>query len=344
MLYVHLKIHVFINIYRALIYVFILFGHVYTPLIDIQKVYKQYNMYKIQYFVIYYMLYIIQAIFDGHDAAGTLKLWKSGIELSVPSSSSSTTTDSSSPSNATVETKLENPLIVIANYLFDTLCHDAFQVHPYTTTNITNATSNTADNNSNTASATTDNNTATISSTDTNTNTKVGIMTECLISVGSKQEEEADALHPDIITRLENEYKYIPIDPTSYYTTDTHTATTTINSNTNNNTTNTDSNTTNGSINGSSTGTQKGHNYDLHLNRILTWYQDRYKNESEGASIMFPIGALRVLERLSGLSRERGELVYIYLIYHIILYKKTTRLRILNNHMYNIDISNTTLQ
>ena len=216
--------------------------------------------------------------------------------------------------------------------MFDTLCHDAFQVHPYATTpSATNSNGNSIGNSNNnsatapnndiitTPTSITSGNTDGNTTTDTpNTNTKVGMMTECLISVGSKQEEEADALHPDIITRLENEYKYIPIDPTSYYTTDTTTA----NSNTNNTTT-ADSNIDPTTLtNGSTTSTApKGHNSDLHLNRILTWYQDRYKNESEGASIMFPIGALRVLERLSRLSRERGRLVCFILC---ILYYSST--------------------
>jgi hypothetical protein len=40
---------------------------------------------------------------------------------------------------------------------------------------------------------------------------------EGLVSVGSKNPEEPDPLNPDIIDRLENEYKYLPISPSDYY-------------------------------------------------------------------------------------------------------------------------------
>lgn len=63
----------------------------------------------------------------------------------------------------------KNPLIIVANYLFDTLYHDIFQVDH-------------------------------------------GQLKEGLVSTGSKNSEETDPLNPDIIQRLDNHYRYEPID------------------------------------------------------------------------------------------------------------------------------------
>lgn len=118
----------------------------------------------------------------------SITLWKSGTVLSKGS--------------------CKNPIIIVANYLFDTLYHDIFQVDG-------------------------------------------GVLKEGLISVGSKNSHEPDPLHPDIIGRLENHYKYIPTEPT-YYTDEE--------------------------------GDEK------HLERILNWYLQYFKDSSTGASILVPIG------------------------------------------------------
>jgi SAM-dependent MidA family methyltransferase len=67
-----------------------------------------------------------------------------------------------------------NPLCIVANYLFDTLCHDIFQVKP------------------------------------------PGILTEGLVSVGSRRAEEPDPLDPEIIKRLDNHYRYDEIGDDYY--------------------------------------------------------------------------------------------------------------------------------
>ena len=66
-----------------------------------------------------------------------------------------------------------NPICIVANYLFDTLCHDIFQVVP-----VPEGQSGT------------------------------GMLKEGLVSVGSKRSEEADPLSPDIIKRLDNHFRY----------------------------------------------------------------------------------------------------------------------------------------
>jgi hypothetical protein len=45
--------------------------------------------------------------------------------------------------------------------------------------------------------------------------------------------------------------------------------------------------------------------YDTNMNSILQWYKDHYKHESEGASILFPIGALKCLKKLCNISNNR---------------------------------------
>ena len=134
----------------------------------------------------------------------TITLWKSGKVLS--------------------EGTCKNPIIIVANYLFDTLYHDIFQVDG-------------------------------------------GKLKEGLISVGSKNSHEPDPLHPDIIGRLENLYKYNAIEPT-YYTDEE--------------------------------GDEK------HMRRILNWYLQYFKDSASGASILIPIGALRALRHLATFSNGRA--------------------------------------
>lgn len=105
-----------------------------------------------------------------------IKLWKAGITLGPDS--------------------CKNPIVIVANYLFDTLYHDIFQVHH-------------------------------------------GELKEGLVSTGSKFEHEPDPLEPDIIQRLDNHYKYLPITE-SYYN------------------------------------DEEGD--ELHLRRILAWYKDYFKS------------------------------------------------------------------
>jgi tetratricopeptide (TPR) repeat protein len=143
------------------------------------------------------------AIFDAVQDT-KINLWKSGKVLDVSS--------------------CVNPIVIVANYLFDTLYHDIFQVDK-------------------------------------------GELKEGLVSVGSKHAFEPDPLHPDIINRLDNLYSYNTISPISYYT------------------------------------NEEGDEESLSF--ILNWYKNYYKEESEGASILLPIGAIRALRRLSKLSNER---------------------------------------
>ena len=119
----------------------------------------------------------------------------------------------------------KNPICVVANYLFDTLYHDIFQVEG-------------------------------------------GVLKEGLVSVGSKRKDEPDPLDPEIIKRLSNLYEYRPIEPQAYY---------------------------------------MGEDGDeLHLARILQWYRDCFGDNASGASIVFPIGALRALRRLAAFANDRA--------------------------------------
>lgn len=117
-----------------------------------------------------------------------------------------------------------NPICIVANYLFDTLYHDIFQIED-------------------------------------------GILKEGLVSVGSKNAVEPDPLEPEIIGRLDNHYRYDPID-SNYYNNEE--------------------------------GDEK------HLRRILTWYQEYFKTAATGASILVPIGALRALRHLGTFSNGRA--------------------------------------
>ena len=76
-----------------------------------------------------------------------------------------------------------NPLCVVANYLFDTLCHDIFQVTPAPLGSPAGT---------------------------------PGVLKEGLISVGSKRAEEPDPLEPEIIKRLDNRFRYDAIDDDYY--------------------------------------------------------------------------------------------------------------------------------
>ena len=137
----------------------------------------------------------------------TIKLWKSGKVLGPGT--------------------CKNPLCIVANYLFDTLYHDIFQIDG-------------------------------------------GVLMEGLVSTGSKQSEEPDPLEPEIIGRLDNRYKYNPIDA-GYYT------------------------------------EEEGD--EPHLRRVLRWYEDYFKNNASGASVLVPIGALRALRRLGKFSATGTTLV-----------------------------------
>lgn len=80
-----------------------------------------------------------------------------------------------------------------------------------------------------------------------------GVLKEGLVSVGSKNSKEPDTLEPEIITRLDNRYKYQTIDPSYYDNEDGD---------------------------------------EVHLRRILKWYRDYFKNNANGASLLIPIGSL----------------------------------------------------
>eukprot|EP00611_Tribonema_gayanum_P006156 TRINITY_DN15453_c0_g1_i2.p1 TRINITY_DN15453_c0_g1~~TRINITY_DN15453_c0_g1_i2.p1 ORF type:complete len:728 (-),score=271.29 TRINITY_DN15453_c0_g1_i2:407-2533(-) len=117
-----------------------------------------------------------------------------------------------------------NPVCIVANYLFDTLCHDIFQVDGRQ-------------------------------------------LKEGLISVGSKRPAEADPLDPEIIKRFDNKFCYRDISE-DYY---------------------------------------KGEEVDaVTFRRILHWYVDHFSPSPAGASILFPIGALRALRRLLSFSGNRA--------------------------------------
>ncbi|KAJ1440604.1 hypothetical protein B484DRAFT_391199 [Ochromonadaceae sp. CCMP2298] len=143
------------------------------------------------------------AIFDAveHDS---ITLWKKGITLSKGS--------------------CKNPVVILANYLFDTLYHDIFQIEQ-------------------------------------------GVLKEGLVSTGSKHSEEPDPLDPEIIGRLENQYRYVETDP-SYY--------------------------------------QSEEGDEKYIRRVLQWYTEYFKDRPGGASILLPIGALRALRRLSFFSGGRA--------------------------------------
>lgn len=133
----------------------------------------------------------------------TIKLWKAGKELGPGSCA--------------------NPVVIMANYLFDTLYHDIFQIEN-------------------------------------------GVLKEGLVSTGSKHSAEPDPLDPEIIQRLDNHYKYVPCG-TDYYN------------------------------------AEEGD--EAHLQNILAWYLDNFREESQGASVLIPIGALRALRRLVKFSNSR---------------------------------------
>lgn len=129
----------------------------------------------------------------------------------------------------------KNPIVIVANYLFDTLYHDIFQVDH-------------------------------------------GILKEGLVSTGSKHSEEPDPLEPDIIQRLDNHYKYVPVS-SSYYQ----------------------------QGGGSMKHGEDEEGDEKHLKRILDWYVDRFQEQA--ASILIPIGALRALRRLGQFSNGRALII-----------------------------------
>jgi tetratricopeptide (TPR) repeat protein len=122
---------------------------------------------------------------------------------------------------------VKNPMCIVANYLFDTLYHDIFQVD-------------------------------------------AGQLKEGLVSTGSKELSEPDPLEPEIIGRLDNHYKYLPIDVKYYSEEDGE---------------------------------------ELHFERILQWYVDYFKDQTQGASLLIPVGALRALRRLTAISHGQAIII-----------------------------------
>lgn len=115
--------------------------------------------------------------------------------------------------------ELANPICIIANYLFDTLHHDLFQIDQR-------------------------------------------CIKEGLISVGSSRDVEPNPLDPEIITRLDNHFKYEVAHPNA---------------------------------------SEK----DI-SSAIMEWYLQYFISKSCSATILVPIGALHVLERLSALSSGKA--------------------------------------
>jgi len=91
---------------------------------------------------------------------------------------------------------------------------------------------------------------------------------EGLISVGSRSECEIDPLDPEIIQRFDNHFKYRVIDDNYYASSEPEDA--------------------------------------RHLQQVLRWYRDFFGASPHGASILFPIGALRALRRLTSFSGGRA--------------------------------------
>lgn len=130
---------------------------------------------------------------------------------------------------------VKNPICIIANYLIDTLCNDAFQVEK-------------------------------------------GVMKEGLISLGVKENSSSvdekgnlDLDDPDIINNFWNEYKYNPIS-TDYYSSLVH------------------------------------QDDAPHCSRILSWYENYY-TDSEGASLLIPIGFLNTIRHLSDISSGKAIII-----------------------------------
>nr|CCA13874.1 conserved hypothetical protein [Albugo laibachii Nc14] len=115
--------------------------------------------------------------------------------------------------------ELINPICIIANYLFDTLHHDLFQIDQ-------------------------------------------SCIKEGLISVGSSRDIELNPLDPEIITRLDNQFKYEIARP-------------------------------------------EAGKRDI-SSAIMEWYLRYFTQKSCPATILIPIGALDVLERLNALSSGKA--------------------------------------
>jgi hypothetical protein len=84
---------------------------------------------------------------------------------------------------------VKNPLCIVANYLFDTLCHDIFQVTPSPPPS---------------------------DPSEDGAGGGGGVLKEGLISVGSRRAEEPDPLDPEIIKRLDNRFRYDPVGDDYY--------------------------------------------------------------------------------------------------------------------------------
>ena len=95
-------------------------------------------------------------------------------------------------------------------------------------------------------------------------------MHEGLVSTGSKSPEEPDPLDPEIIGRLSNLYQYRPVSSEYYLE-------------------------------------EEGD--EAHFANILGWYENNFGSNPEGASILFPVGALRALRRLSNFASGRAVVI-----------------------------------
>mmetsp|Transcript_33340 Transcript_33340/g.48306 ORF Transcript_33340/g.48306 Transcript_33340/m.48306 type:complete len:501 (+) Transcript_33340:378-1880(+) len=114
-----------------------------------------------------------------------------------------------------------NPVVIIANYLFDSLCHDVFQIAG-------------------------------------------GVLYAGRVSAGSQINESANPLNPDIISRMDNIFKFEVAEQPYYHL------------------------------------SEEG---DESLwQGMLNWYVEYYGSRGQNATILFPVGALKALQRLSALS------------------------------------------
>lgn len=80
-----------------------------------------------------------------------------------------------------------------------------------------------------------------------------------------------DPLDPTIIKRLENLYRYEPINENMYY--------------------------------------EDEEGEEDSLNEILKWYKQHYADAANGATVLVPIGALRAIRRVKAISRNRAAFI-----------------------------------
>ena len=200
--------------------------------------------------------------------------------------------------------EVANPMIIVANYLFDTLCHDVFQIsdntmkeglisvgskgkpvfkkvsghHQKKKPSLSSSVLDTegiADSvglSGTREEATSNTENTTAAANDTTNPTK-----EISNEIHKKETLiEPDPLDPDIIKRFANKYKYVPItDYNQYYSHEK----------------------------------DPQHNSkedEEHLANILRWYHAYFgTNLKTNASILYPIGALRAIRKLSNLTNGR---------------------------------------